>query len=151
MKTSRMSFLAGALLLWLSPTIAVAGWWWSDPDPADTPPPANRVISQRVSYATWYSVPPNSLARQRAPANELTAAHNRLPLHSLVRVTNLSNNKSVFVRITDRGVPKSKAEIDLCKDAAKELEMVRSGVVRVRLQVLREDSAAKSGSGAGAL
>ena len=93
-------------------------------------------------FAVWYSVPPNSLARRRAGKEELTAAHNRLPLGTRVRVTHLGNGKNVIVRITDRGITKRRALIDLCKEAAVKLDMVREGSARVRLEILPDDKAA---------
>ena len=95
-----------------------------------------------VVLATWYKVPPNSLAKRRAADHEFTAAHNRLPLGTLVRVTHLKNGKSVNVRITDRGIRHTRVKIDLCKEAAEELEMVTKGLARVRMQVLAEGGSA---------
>lgn len=93
--------------------------------------------------AVWYAVPPNSLAKRRAEKDELTAAHNRLPLGTRVRVTHLKNGKEVVVRITDRGITKRHALIDLCKEAAEKLDMVREGSARVRLEILPDDKPAK--------
>src|SRR4051812_657472 len=73
--------------------------------------------------ATWYPVPKNSSTKQRAAKGELTAAHNRLPYGTRVKVTHLGNGKSVVVRITDRGVYKKGTVIDLCKEAAEQLDM----------------------------
>jgi len=89
--------------------------------------------------AAWYEVPSDSLAKRRAGADELTAAHNRLAIGTRVRVTHLANAKSVVVRITDRGITNPKIKLDLCKEAAQELEMVGKGVARVRMQVLQDD------------
>jgi len=94
--------------------------------------------------AVWYPVPPNSLAKKRAGKDELTAAHNKLPLGTRVRVTHLKNGKSVEVRITDRGITKRRAVIDLCKEAAEKLDMIREGSTRVRLEVLPEEKPKKS-------
>lgn len=88
--------------------------------------------------AVWYDVPDNSLAKRRAGKDELTAAHNRLPLGSMVRVTHLANGKSVIVRITDRGIT-NRANIDLCKEAAEALGMISEGRARVRLDLLPDD------------
>jgi rare lipoprotein A len=93
----------------------------------------------RVGYAVWYDVPVDSLARRRAGKGELTAAHNRLPLGTMVRVTHLANGKSVIVRITDRGITDRHSLIDLCKEAAAKLGMLREGSARVRIQVLPDD------------
>jgi rare lipoprotein A len=94
--------------------------------------------------AVWYKVPPNSLAKRRAGKDELTAAHNRLPLGAKVRVTHIGNGKSVVVRITDRGITDRHAMIDLCKEAAEQLDMLREGSTRVRLEVLPDDKAPPS-------
>jgi rare lipoprotein A len=91
-------------------------------------------------YAVWYDVPRNSLARRRAGQNELTAAQNRLPLGSIVRVTHLTNGKSVVVRITDRGITDRHSLIDLCKEAAEKLGMIHDGSAPVRLDVLSDES-----------
>ena len=96
--------------------------------------------------ASWYPVPPNSLAKKRAGNDELTAAHNRLPLGTKVRVTHLKNGKNVIVRITDRGNFKRHGIIDLCKEAAEKLDMIREGSARVRLEILPDDKAAKKPS-----
>lgn len=94
--------------------------------------------------AVWYKVPPNSLAKRRAGKDELTAAHNRLPFGTRVRVTHLKNGKSVVVRITDRGITVRGAIIDLCKEAAEKLDMVHEGSARVSLEILPDDKAPPS-------
>jgi rare lipoprotein A (peptidoglycan hydrolase) len=65
-----------------------------------------------------------------------TAAHRKLPFGTRVRVTDLANNKSVIVTITDRG-PKAPGRIlDLSLDAARTLGITDRGVVQVRAEVL---------------
>ena len=88
--------------------------------------------------AVWYPVPQNSLARRRA-GKELTAAHNRLAIGTKVRVTHLGNGKNVVVHITDRGIFTRGAVIDLCKEAAEKLDMIREGSARVRLEILPDE------------
>lgn len=66
----------------------------------------------------------------------LTAAHRELPLGSRVKVTNLENQKTVVVRINDRGPNKRGRLIDLSRKAAEQLGMLRSGTARVRVQGL---------------
>ncbi len=64
-----------------------------------------------------------------------TAAHRTLPFGTMVKVTNLKNNKSVIVRINDRG-PFSKGRIiDLSKSAMVALDGIRDGVVEVEIEV----------------
>lgn len=95
--------------------------------------------------AVWYDVPNNSLAKRRAGKGELTAAHNRLRLGAMVRVTHLANGKSVIVRITDRGIT-NRANIDLCKEAAEELGIISEGRARVRMELLPDDRSANATS-----
>ena len=89
--------------------------------------------------ASWYG---NPFHGRRASNGEtfdmykLTAAHRTLPFDTMVRVTNLSNNKSTVVRITDRGPFVENRVIDLSLAAAREIESIGPGVVPVRLEVL---------------
>ncbi len=69
--------------------------------------------------------------------NALTAAHRRLPFGTQVKVTNLDNDKSVVVRINDRGPHTRGRLIDLSRKAAEQLGMLSSGTARVRVQALR--------------
>lgn len=71
--------------------------------------------------------------------HKLTAAHLKLPFNTLVRVTNLSNNKTVIVRINDRGPYAKGRIIDLSLAAAKELDMMKSGVAKVRLEIVKKE------------
>jgi len=68
--------------------------------------------------------------------NKLTAAHRSLPFGSQVKVTNLSNQRSVIVRINDRGPYYQGRIIDLSLAAAERLQMVKSGITQVKLEVL---------------
>jgi rare lipoprotein A len=64
---------------------------------------------------------------------DLTAAHATLPLGTLVRVTNLSNGKTVIVRVNDRGPFVNGRIIDVSYHAARVLDFVKQGVQGVRL------------------
>ena len=66
----------------------------------------------------------------------MTAAHRQLPFGTRVKVTNLKNDKSVVVRINDRGPHTRGRLIDLSRGAADKLGMLRSGTARVRVQAL---------------
>ena len=66
----------------------------------------------------------------------LTAASNTLPLNCWVRVTNLSNSRSVLVRITDRMHRHNKRLIDLSRSAASKLGYVGLGLTRARVEYL---------------
>jgi len=66
----------------------------------------------------------------------LTAAHKTLPLNTTVRVTNLANNKSLILRINDRG-PYIKGRIlDCSYGAAKKLDFIIQGTTKVRIEII---------------
>ena len=117
----------------------------AEPTPPSTSSPEEHASAGREVYAAWYDVPIWSLAKKRAGLEELTAAHNTLPLGTRVRLTHLANGKSVVVRITDRGIHDRKVKIDVCKEAAVELGMLDKGIARVRMQIL-SDAAPASGA-----
>ena len=76
---------------------------------------------------------------ERFSQRRMTAAHRSLPFGTRVRVTNLSNGRSVIVRINDRGPfgrDRSRV-IDLSKAAARELDFMKSGWARVKIEVLK--------------
>ncbi len=72
--------------------------------------------------------------------HQLSAAHNTLPLPSVVKVTNLENGRSVNVIINDRGPFAHNRIIDLSEKAASELGMKASGLATVRVQFLPKES-----------
>jgi rare lipoprotein A len=101
--------------------------------------PNARVIWTEVGYASWYG--PNYHNKKGANGeiynqNEMTAAHNTLPMNSIVRVVNLVNNQATVVRITDRGPFVGDRIIDLSAAAAKAVNVYLPGTARVRLDVL---------------
>ncbi|UCS93753.1 septal ring lytic transglycosylase RlpA family protein [Echinicola marina] len=71
---------------------------------------------------------------ERYHHSKLTAAHRSLPFGTMVTVENLRNGKTVKVRINDRGPFVSGRVIDLSKKAAKRIDMIRDGVVPVRIK-----------------
>ncbi len=68
--------------------------------------------------------------------NDFTAAHRTFPFNTFLLVTNKTNNKSVVVRINDRGPFKKSRVIDLTRSAASKIDMVPFGVVPVKIIVL---------------
>lgn len=67
---------------------------------------------------------------------KMTAACNVLPLGTWIRVTNLQNGKSVVVKTNDRLHSKMKRVVDLSREAAEKLGYVKSGLTRVRVEVI---------------
>ena len=99
-----------------------------------------RVGAVERGKATWYGG--RFHGRKTASGeifdeNGMTAAHKTLPFDTRVRVTNLNNGRAVEVRITDRGPYAKGRIIDLSKAAATRLDMLRAGVVPVKLEVLK--------------
>jgi peptidoglycan lytic transglycosylase len=68
--------------------------------------------------------------------NALTAAHRTLPFGTLVRVINLRNQRSVIVRVNDRGPVQQSRLIDVTPKAARELGFLGHGTIRVKIEVL---------------
>jgi rare lipoprotein A len=68
---------------------------------------------------------------------QMTAAHRTLPFNTLVRVTNKTNGREVEVRINDRGPFIEGRVIDLSLLAAREIDLVRPGIVPVKLTILK--------------
>ena len=106
--------------------------------PANTPQVA-QTNKQITGTASWYG--PGFHGRRTANGerfnqNALTAAHRTLRFGTRVKVTNLRNNRSVVVRINDRGPYSGGRIIDLSAAAAREIGMINSGVARVRIEVL---------------
>jgi rare lipoprotein A len=95
-----------------------------------------KPVSVQTGVASWYGEPQRTASGERFKPNELTAAHRRLPLGTIVRVTNLSNNRSTVVRINDRGPYIRGRVLDLSRAAARELAMINAGTAKVRIEVL---------------
>lgn len=68
----------------------------------------------------------------------LTAAHRTLPFNTLLRVTNLRNGRNVVVRVNDRGPHARNRIIDLAYGAAKQIDLVRAGHEKVKLEVVTQ-------------
>ena len=68
---------------------------------------------------------------------DLTAAHGNYPFGTIIRVTNLSNNLSVILKINDRQPGYKGRIIDLSLKAAEELDMLQSGLANVKIEVLK--------------
>jgi len=102
-------------------------------------PPAPQIRNGETGLASWYGRPYHG--RQAANGEiydmeKLTAAHRTLPFGTWVRVTNLNNNRTVEVRIIDRGPFVDGRIIDVSHAAAVEIELIGSGIAPVRLDIL---------------
>lgn len=107
------------------------------PPPDEYIGPLRVIGKSEVGRAAWYGG--HHLGRRTASGERLddihvTAAHRSLPIHSLVRVTNLRNGRSVIATINDRGPVSRSLLIDVSPRAAQELQMVHSGVATVTVE-----------------
>ena len=105
--------------------------------------PKKDLYYNKTGIASWYG--PKFHGKLTANGEiynqyALTAAHKTLPLPSAVKVTNLKNNKSIVLRINDRGPFVNDRIIDLSSKAADILDLKREGTGLVRVQILREKS-----------
>ncbi len=100
----------------------------------------NSLNRTEIGEASYYAEEFNgriTSSGEKYDMNDLTAAHPTYPFNTILRVTNLSNNKSVVVRINDR-MPDFKGRIiDLSLLAAKKIEMINVGVQKVKLEVIK--------------
>ena len=98
---------------------------------------AHKAPFEQVGTASWYG--PRFHGKKTANGevfnqNKLTAAHRTLPLGTTVEVTNVTNGKSVEVKINDRGPYVNGRVIDLSRAAAIRLGMKDAGLARVQIQ-----------------
>jgi rare lipoprotein A len=99
-----------------------------------------------TGMASWYGA--EFAGRQTAcgevfDPGALTAAHQTLPFGTLVRITNLSNGRSVVARINDRGPFVSTVILDCSHAVARVLGFVREGLTSVRITDLNSNSLAR--------
>ncbi|MFA7343983.1 MAG: septal ring lytic transglycosylase RlpA family protein [Terrimicrobiaceae bacterium] len=99
---------------------------------------APKPVSVLNGKASFYGKPQKTASGERFDPKKLTAAHKTLPMHSVVRVVNLRNWKSVIVRINDRGPYIRGRIIDLSTAAAEKIDMIDSGVAPVKVEVLKK-------------
>lgn len=111
---------------------AIAGWEKDEEAEA----PAKHVGEGEASYYGKELAGNRTASGERFNPAALTAAHRTLPLGSKLRVTNKSNGKSVIVRVNDRGPFAKNRLIDVSLAAAQEIQMVRAGTAKVRLELL---------------
>ncbi len=105
------------------------------------------VTSEQVGLAAYYHVDFHGRRTANGETfdhNALAAAHKTLPFGTLVRVINLRNNKSVVVRVNDRGPMQPDRVIDLTRRAATALGFIHQGMTRVALEILPPGSANKT-------
>ena len=95
---------------------------------------------QEIGIASWYGP---GFHGERTCNGEvydqkgISAAHKNLPLPSYVKVTNLDNNRTLIVRVNDRGPFHDGRIIDLSEGAAKLLGVIENGTAKVKLELIK--------------
>lgn len=92
--------------------------------------------ASQCGKASWYKMGHTTASGERMNADALAAAHRTLPFGTKVKVENLTNGRSVVVRINDRGPFTGGRIIDVTRGAAEQLGMIRAGVARVKVTVV---------------
>jgi rare lipoprotein A len=110
------------------PTAAIA----PVPAPVAPPKPAPAQTVKASYYGDEFRGKPTASGERYDP-NQLTAASKRLPIGSLVHVTNPENGRSVVVRINDHGPYVRGRSLDLSKAAARRIGLTKKGVARVKI------------------
>lgn len=103
----------------------------------------DRSVRTEVGEASWYG--PGFQGKETANGDifdqtKMTAAHPSLPMGTKATVTNLENDKTVEVRINDRGPFAKDRVIDVSKAAAKRLDMQEDGTAQVKIETKRTDN-----------
>ena len=108
----------------------------AEPEPIIEEDASEHIGDGEASYYGKELAGNRTASGERFNPSALTAAHRTLPLGSKIRVINKSNGKSVVVRINDRGPFAKHRLIDVSLAAAQQINMVRAGKARVRLELL---------------
>ncbi len=93
----------------------------------------------QTGIATWYGK--NFVGKKTSSGMiydmyNFTAAHRDLPLRTIIRVTNVNNNRSVLILVNDRGPVNETLILDLSKIAANNIDITRKGSGKVEVEIL---------------
>jgi rare lipoprotein A len=90
-----------------------------------------------VGLASFYDEGSETASGEKIDPHALTAAHPTLPFGTRLRVTNLTNGRSVIVRVNDRGPFVAGRAVDVSRSAAETLDMVGRGIAKVKIDVVQ--------------
>ncbi len=114
------------------------------------PPAAVQAQASETGLGTYYA---DKYHGRPTASGELydkfkfTAAHKTLPFGTMVRVTRLDNNRSVVVKVNDRGPFTPGRVIDVSRAAAEQLDLIRTGETRVRIEIVQGGTAGQTAGG----
>lgn len=120
-----------SLFLFSTLTFSLPGWANTSEEPTQS------------GLASWYGIKfqgRSTASGEPYNRHALTAAHKKLPLHTIVKVTNLATDQSVIVRINDRGPFVGKRIIDLSEAAARDIGYRNHGLTKVKIEVIQYPS-----------
>jgi rare lipoprotein A len=131
-KTILAMFQAGLIVVLLAVPVFPA----QSSSPAKKNPSAGPETGMAIYYSDKFVGKPVA-SGEKYDSKALTAAHRTLPFGTMVKVTNLTNNRSTVVKVNDRGPHGSKTLIiDLSKRAAEEIDIIKDGKVKVKIEVV---------------
>ena len=99
--------------------------------------PAKNPTSEMTGVCSYYARMHNghtTAGGEKFDSNAMTAAHRTLPMGTKLKVTNLSNGKSVVVKVNDRGPFVKGRLLSVTRRAAQELGFVKQGVTKVKME-----------------
>jgi rare lipoprotein A len=117
------------------------------PEPPPPPPKSAEPLLVETGIASWYGHPYHGRIAangERYDMETMVAAHRTLPFDTWVRVVNLTNQKTVELRIIDRGPFVGNRIIDVSHAAARALELIGPGTAEVRVEILSMPETART-------
>jgi rare lipoprotein A len=90
-----------------------------------------------VGLASFYDEGSETASGEKFDPHELTAAHPTLPFGTRLRVTNVTNGRSVVVRVNDRGPFVSGRLVDVSRSAAQSLDIIGRGIAKVKIVIVQ--------------
>ena len=100
----------------------------------------SEVLETEIGVASYYADDFHgrlTFTEEVYDMNGTTAAHPTYPMNTIIRVTNLSNNKQITIRINDKMPQHPDRIIDLSLGTARELDMIEDGLTEVKIEVLK--------------
>lgn len=91
---------------------------------------------EQCGTASWYDLTSKTASGEYANPAKMTAAHRSIRFGKKIKVKNMSNGKSVVLRVNDRGPFIKGRVLDVTKTAARKLGFVNKGTTRVCFEVI---------------
>jgi len=99
-------------------------------------PASNAIANTQTGIASWYQMGKVTANGEAYNPDGLTAAHRTLPFGTIIQVKNLSNGRTVRLRINDRGPFVGGRILDVSRGGARQLGLMASGTARVQIILL---------------